>query len=222
MFLYVMGASVVLAVAIAVVAHFRSKAASAPPADSDVDTEEFDGTVGEEFPNPTSPRADLIELTDENFEAEMAKSDLPIVVEFFADWCSACRTQGPLMEQAAAKFAGKARFFKVDHDKFNSLLTQANVEKIPTTSMPWARSSTSWLPTATRASRSVPTARTCSCWTPPPTKPSENQVFVIGSSQATGVQQPRKRPIRRKVPAFALILFALMGSFFWQLFYYMF
>lgn len=172
MFLYVMGASVVLAVAIAVVAHFRSKAASAPPADSDVDTEEFDGTVGEEFPNPTSPRADLIELTDENFEAEMAKSDLPIVVEFFADWCSACRTQGPLMEQAAAKFAGKARFFKVDHDKFNSLLTQANVEKIPTTffvnpktrtpmvlwafsrSTPWARSSTSWLPTATRASRS--------------------------------------------------------------------
>ena len=100
---------------------------------SDVDTEEFDGTVGEEFPNPTSPRADLIELTDENFEAEMAKSDLPIVVEFFADWCSACRTQGPLMEQAAAKFAGNARFFKVDHDKFNSLLTQANVEKIPTT-----------------------------------------------------------------------------------------
>ncbi len=133
MFLYVMGASVVLAVAIAVVAHFRSKAASAPPADSDVDTEEFDGTVGEEFPNPNEPRADLIELTDENFEAEMAKSDLPIVVEFFADWCSACRTQGPLMEQAAAKFAGKARFFKVDHDVFNTLLHQVNVDRMPTT-----------------------------------------------------------------------------------------
>ncbi|CAN5588784.1 hypothetical protein BH11CYA1_BH11CYA1_40340 [soil metagenome] len=132
MFLYVMGASVVLAVAIAVVAHFRSKAALAPPADSDVDTEEFDGTVGEEFPNPNNPRAELISLTDENFEAEMAKSDLPIVVEFFADWCSGCRTQMPLMEQAAAKFAGQARFYKVDHDTFNSLLHQVGVDRMPT------------------------------------------------------------------------------------------
>jgi thioredoxin 1 len=133
MFLYVMGASVVLAIAIAVIAHFRSKAASAPSADSDVDTEEFDGTVGEEFPNPNLPRADLFDLTDENFEAEMAKSDLPIVVEFFADWCSACRTQGPLMEQAAAEFAGKARFYKVDHDVFNTLLHQLSVDRMPTT-----------------------------------------------------------------------------------------
>lgn len=133
MFLQVMGALVVVALAIAAIAHFRSKAANAPAADSDVDNDEFDGTVGVEFPDSTQPRSALVELTEDNFESEMAKSDLPIVVEFVADWCPGCRAQGPLMEQAAAKYAGKARFFKVDHDVYNSLLSQVNVDRIPTT-----------------------------------------------------------------------------------------
>ncbi len=133
MFHYVMGGLVLVGIVIATIAYFRSKSANKPVIDSDVDSDEFDGTVGEEFPTRTEPRASLIELTDENFEAEMAQSDLPIVVEFFADWCAGCRTQMPLMEQAAAKLVGKARFFKVDHDVFNSLLVQLNVDSIPTT-----------------------------------------------------------------------------------------
>ena len=133
MFHYVMGGFLVVGIVIAAIAYFRGKSANTPVSDSDVDNEEFDGTVGEEFPNRTEPRASLIALTDENFEAEMAKTDLPIIVEFFADWCSGCRTQMPLMEQAAAKLAGKARFFKVDHDVFNSLLHQLNVDAMPTT-----------------------------------------------------------------------------------------
>jgi thioredoxin 1 len=127
----VIAAALVLCVIVAVVAHFRAKAFERGQ-NSAVDDDEFEGTVGEEFPSSRAARSALIEITEDNFEDEMAKSDLPIVVEFSADWCSACRTQLPLMEQAASKFAGRARFFKVDHDTFNSLLVQCGVEKIPT------------------------------------------------------------------------------------------
>lgn len=127
----VIAAALLLCVVVAFVAHFRAKAAEGRP-NSDVDNDEFESTVGEEFPSSRAPRSALVEITEDNFEDEMAKSDLPIVVEFSADWCSACRTQLPLMEQAASKYAGRARFFKVDHDKFNSLLVQCGVEKIPT------------------------------------------------------------------------------------------
>lgn len=127
----VIAAALLLCLIIAFVAHLRAKAAERSQ-NSQVDNEEFEGTVGKEFPSSRAPRSELIDLNEDNFDEEMAKTDLPIVVEFSAEWCSACRTQLPLMEQAASKYAGRARFYKVDHDTFNSLLTKCGVEKIPT------------------------------------------------------------------------------------------
>ena len=88
----VIAAALLLCVVVAFVAHIRAKAAEGRP-NSDVDNDEFESTVGEEFPSSRAPRSALVEITEDNFEDEMAKSDLPIVVEFSADWCSACRTQ---------------------------------------------------------------------------------------------------------------------------------
>lgn len=102
--------------------------------DAWVDNEEFDGTVGDEFPNPNVARAKLIDLDDESFNAQvLSQGTSPLVIKFFTTWCSGCKTQGPLMEQAAAKFASQATFYQVDCDLSDKLPRKGKISKIPTT-----------------------------------------------------------------------------------------
>lgn len=131
----IIGGAIALGLLLAVIAYLRNRKLELTKREklTSIDDEDFDGEVGEEFPDGNLPRRQLYDLDMDNFEQEKAKIDLPIVIEFYADWCSACRTQIPLLEQAAHKLYGKARFFKVDHDQFNPLLHFAGVKKIPTT-----------------------------------------------------------------------------------------
>ena len=65
----------------------------------------------------------VIELNDQNFESEVIKSDVPVLVDFGATWCGPCKVLAPIVERLADEYAGKYKVAKMDIDEF--------VERIP-------------------------------------------------------------------------------------------
>jgi len=72
----------------------------------------------------------LIQLTDANF-AEEAGKDLPLVVDFWAEWCGPCRAVAPAFEALAEEMEGKARFGKLNIDENNQTAAQYGIRSIP-------------------------------------------------------------------------------------------
>jgi len=75
--------------------------------------------------------ADLT-ITTANFESEVLKSDLPVLVDFWATWCGPCKMTEPVVDEIAKEFAGKVKVGKVDVDQNPALSQQCNVMSIPT------------------------------------------------------------------------------------------
>lgn len=73
-----------------------------------------------------------IKFTADNFEAEVLKSDVPVLVDFWATWCGPCQMQGPVVEQAAEEMAGTAKIGKLNVDEEGSIAQQYGVMSIPT------------------------------------------------------------------------------------------
>lgn len=73
-----------------------------------------------------------LEVTDQTFEAEVLKSDQPVLVDFWAAWCGPCRMIAPTVEALASEYAGKAKVAKVNVDENQTTPTQYNVRGIPT------------------------------------------------------------------------------------------
>lgn len=73
-----------------------------------------------------------INFTADNFEAEVIKSDLPVLVDFYADWCGPCRMQGPIVEELAAELAGQAKIGKLNIDLNSAIAEKYGVMSIPT------------------------------------------------------------------------------------------
>lgn len=71
-------------------------------------------------------------ITKDNFEAEVLKSDLPVLVDFWAPWCGPCRMVGPIVEELAKELEGKAKIFKVNVDEEPDLASEFKVMSIPT------------------------------------------------------------------------------------------
>ena len=76
--------------------------------------------------------ADIAELTEQNFDAEVLQSSQPVLVDFWAPWCVPCQKVGPLVEQLAAENAGSARFGKVNVDSNQNLAATYGISSIPT------------------------------------------------------------------------------------------
>ena len=74
----------------------------------------------------------MIYLNDENFEKEIKNSNLPCIVDFYADWCGPCKTLGPIFEEVSKEYAGKCNFFKLNVDEANSAAAKYAVMSIPT------------------------------------------------------------------------------------------
>jgi thioredoxin 1 len=72
------------------------------------------------------------DVTDANFQAEVAKSALPVLVDFWATWCGPCRTIAPHLDALAQEYAGKIRVGKCDIDGNPGVPTQFEVRSIPT------------------------------------------------------------------------------------------
>jgi thioredoxin 1 len=73
-----------------------------------------------------------LEITDSNFDDLVIKSDKPVVVDFWAEWCGPCRMIGPVIEELSKEYDGKAVVGKVNVDLNSSVSAQFNVRSIPT------------------------------------------------------------------------------------------
>jgi thioredoxin 1 len=72
-------------------------------------------------------------LTDENFEVEVIKSDIPVLVDFWAPWCGPCKMMAPVLEELATSFAGKLKIAKLDVDEetHRELAMKYRIQSIP-------------------------------------------------------------------------------------------
>ncbi len=73
-----------------------------------------------------------ITLTTSNFEKEVLKSDIPVLVDFWAAWCGPCKMLAPTIEEIAKEYEGKVKVGKVNIDDFSQLAIQYGVVSIPT------------------------------------------------------------------------------------------
>jgi thioredoxin 1 len=73
----------------------------------------------------------LIEFTDDNFDTEVLKSNLPVLVDFWAEWCGPCKIIAPIVEEIAGDYAGKVKVGKVNVDFNNQVAMQYGIRGIP-------------------------------------------------------------------------------------------
>ena len=74
----------------------------------------------------------VLEFTDGNFKTEVLDSEVPVLVDFWAEWCAPCRALLPTIEAVAADFAGKAKVGKVDTESARETAIKYGINAIPT------------------------------------------------------------------------------------------
>jgi len=79
-----------------------------------------------------SEEENVIAVGDDDFEAEVEHSELPVLVDFYADWCGPCKMVKPIIAEVASERAGKLKVCKVDVDKSQETAARFGVMSIPT------------------------------------------------------------------------------------------
>ena len=73
-----------------------------------------------------------LKITAENFESEVLNSDIPVLVDFYADWCGPCKMMFPVVEKLAKEYDGKFKIGKVNSDENGELAMKYAIMSIPT------------------------------------------------------------------------------------------
>lgn len=76
--------------------------------------------------------ANIITATTQNFPTEIIGSQQPVLVDFWAEWCGPCKMLGPVLDELATEYTGKARIAKVNIDDHQDLAAQFGIRAIPT------------------------------------------------------------------------------------------
>jgi thioredoxin 1 len=74
----------------------------------------------------------VVTLTDFNFDTEVLKSDIPVLVDFWAPWCGPCKAVAPTIEQLATEYGGKVKVGKLDIDQSQVVAQRYQISGIPT------------------------------------------------------------------------------------------
>ena len=73
-----------------------------------------------------------VTVTNDNFKAEVLDSDMPVLADFWAEWCVPCKMVGPILEQMAEEYEGKVKIAKINVDEEGELASNYNIVSIPT------------------------------------------------------------------------------------------
>ena len=76
--------------------------------------------------------ADVVEVTDQTFEADVLQADKPTIVDFWAEWCAPCRAIAPIVKELASEYGDKVKIVKMDIDANPGTPGQYGVRSIPT------------------------------------------------------------------------------------------
>ena len=74
----------------------------------------------------------LVELTVQNWDDEVAKSDIPVLVDFWAGWCGPCRAVAPIVAQLSTEYEGRVKFGKLNVDDHGEIAGRYGIQSIPT------------------------------------------------------------------------------------------
>ena len=74
----------------------------------------------------------IVVISDQQFEAEVVQSSMPVLVDFSAEWCGPCKMLAPVLEQLADEYAGRAKVAKVDIDENHESAALYSIQSVPT------------------------------------------------------------------------------------------
>lgn len=79
-----------------------------------------------------TPLMPALNVTDATFEKEVMRAELPVLIDFHADWCQPCKQQGPIVEEVARELEGKVKVVKIDVDRSPQVAAAFRIQSIPT------------------------------------------------------------------------------------------